>query len=238
MITCIAIDDEPLALRQIVAYIEKTPFLELAGKFESALHAMKWLNDNETDLMFVDINMPDLSGMEFVKSLRNPPKIIFTTAYSEYAIEGYKVDAIDYLLKPIGYSDFLIAAQKAQERIAPAKSQPENVESNDSFLFIKSDYKILRINLKDIKYVESQREYVQIFIENQKPVMTLLSMKKLINHLPDKDFMRVHRSFIVNLNKVSVVERSRIVFDGDVYIPVGDQYKDEFQKFLEGNFLI
>ena len=238
MIKCIAIDDEPLALRQIVAYIEKTPFLELSGKFESALHAMKWLNDNETDLMFVDINMPDLSGMEFVRSLINPPKIIFTTAYSEYAVEGYKVDAIDYLLKPIGYSDFLIAAQKAQERITPIADHPENVESNDSFLFIKSDYKILRINLKDIKYVESQREYVQIFIENQKPVMTLLSMKKLMNHLPDKDFMRVHRSFIVNLNKVSVVERSRIVFDGDVYIPVGDQYKEEFQKFLEGNFLV
>ena len=236
MIRCIAIDDEPLALRQVAGYIEKTPFLELAGNFESALHAMTWLNDNTADLMFVDINMPDLSGMEFVKSLQNPPKIIFTTAYSEYAVEGFRVDAIDYLLKPISYSDFLKAAQKAQERITVSAPSKENLESNDDFLFIKSDYKILRINLKDIIYIESQREYVQIFIENQKPVMTLLSMKKLITHLPDKDFMRVHRSFIVNLNKITVVERSRIVF-GDTYIPVSEQYKEEFQRFVEGNFL-
>lgn len=237
MIRCIAIDDEPLALRQIAGYIEKTPFLTLSGKFESALHALTWLNENETDLMFVDINMPDLSGMEFVKSLQNPPKIIFTTAYSEYAVEGFKVDAVDYLLKPIAYSDFLKAAQKAKERLSIPESPKENLESNEDFLFIKSDYKILRINLKDIIYVESQREYVQIFIENQKPLMTLLSMKKLIAHLPEKDFMRVHRSFIVNLNKISVVERSRIVF-GDVYIPVSEQYKDAFQKFVEGNFLV
>ena len=236
MIRCIAIDDEPLALRQVAGYIEKTPFLELAGNFESALHAMTWLNDNTADLMFVDINMPDLSGMEFVKSLQNPPKIIFTTAYSEYAVEGFRVDAIDYLLKPISYSDFLKAAQKAQKRITVSAPSKENLESNDDFLFIKSDYKILRINLKDIIYIESQREYVQIFIENQKPVMTLLSMKKLITHLPDKDFMRVHRSFIVNLNKITVVERSRIVF-GDTYIPVSEQYKEEFQRFVEGNFL-
>ena len=236
MIKCIAIDDEPLALRQIAGYIDKTPFLELKGKFESALHAMSWLNENTVDLMFVDISMPDLSGMEFVKSLQDPPKIIFTTAYSEYAVEGFRVDAVDYLLKPISYSDFLNSAQKALERLAKKTDTIENVESNASFLFIRSDYKILRINLMDIKYVESQREYVQIFIENQKPVMTLLSMKKLINHLPDKDFMRVHRSFIVNLNKITVVERSRIVF-GDVYIPVSEQYKETFQKFVEGNFL-
>ncbi len=221
MIRCIAIDDEPLALRQIAGYIEKTPYLELSGKFESALHAITWLNDNDTDLMFVDINMPDLSGMEFVKSLLNRPKIIFTTAYSEYALEGFRVDAVDYLLKPIPVPE----------------AANENLESDGDFLFIKSDYKILRINLKDIVYIESQREYVQIFIENHTPVMTLLSMKKLINHLPKKEFMRVHRSFIVNLNKITVVERSRIVF-GDVYIPVSEQYKPDFQKFLDNNFLI
>ncbi len=237
MIRCIAIDDEPLALRQIAGYIEKTPYLELSGKFESALHAITWLNDNDTDLMFVDINMPDLSGMEFVKSLLNRPKIIFTTAYSEYALEGFRVDAVDYLLKPISYSDFMVAAQKAKDRIPVPEAANENLESDGDFLFIKSDYKILRINLKDIVYIESQREYVQIFIENHTPVMTLLSMKKLINHLPKKEFMRVHRSFIVNLNKITVVERSRIVF-GDVYIPVSEQYKPDFQKFLDNNFLI
>lgn len=237
MIKCIAIDDEPLALKQIVSYVEKTPFLLLAESFESALEALSWLSENEIDLMFVDINMPDLSGMEFVKSLNQPPKVIFTTAYSEYALEGFQVDAVDYLLKPISYSDFLKAAQKAKDRFFSGKVPNEQLDSNEDFLFIKTEYKLQRINLKDIKYVESMREYVRIYLENQSPVMTLLSMKKLAEHLPQKDFMRVHRSFIVNLNKVSTIERNRIIFDKDVYIPVSEQYKDNFQRFLDDNFL-
>jgi len=238
MITCIAIDDEPLALKQMVSYIEKTPFLILLEKFESALAAISFVQDNEVDLMFVDINMPDLSGMDFVKSLNNPPKVIFTTAYSEYAIEGFKVDAVDYLLKPIGYSDFLKAAEKAKERIKPTVSENTEVESNDKFLFIKSEYKILRINLSDIKYIEGMREYLRIHIENQQAVMTLMSMKKLEEFLPPKDFMRVHRSYIVNLNKITSIERNRIIFDKKVYIPVSEQYKSKFQKYLDNNFLV
>jgi len=237
MIRCIAIDDEPLALTQIVSYIEKTPFLELIEKFESALLAVNWLNENETDLMFVDINMPDLSGMDFVKSLNHPPKVIFTTAYSEYALEGFQVDAADYLLKPISYAAFLKAAQKAKDRFFTRPTSVEKLESNEDFLFIKTEYKLQRINLKDIKYVESMREYVRIYLENQSPIMTLLSMKKLMEHLPQKNFMRVHRSFIVNLNKITTIERNRIIFDKDVYIPVSEQYKEHFQKFLETNFL-
>jgi len=237
MINCIAIDDEPLALKQIAGYIHKTPFLELAGQFESAVQAISFLQDNRVDLMFVDINMPDLSGMDFVKSLNSAPKVIFTTAYSEYAMEGFKVDAVDYLLKPIGYPDFLKAAQKAKDRFFRDNPQNDKIDSDEKFLFIKSEYKILRINLSDIKYIEGMREYVRIFIENQKPVMTLISMKKLVDHLPEKDFMRVHRSFIVNLNKISTVERNRIMFDEDVYIPVSDQYKDSFHEFLDQNFL-
>lgn len=237
MIRCIAIDDEPLALKQMMAYIEKTPFLHLEERFESAMEAMTWLGNNEVDLMFVDINMPDLSGIDFVKSLNNPPKIIFTTAYSEYALEGFKVDAVDYLLKPIGYADFLKAAQKAKERFFTHVSSQEQVESDEEFLFIKSEYKIQRINLKDIKYIESMREYVRIYIENQTPIMTLLSMKKVTDHLPKKDFMRVHRSYIVNLNKITTIERNRIIFDKDIYIPVSEQYKEGFQKFLDDNFL-
>ncbi len=238
MINCIAIDDEPLALTQIAGYIEKTPFLTLAEKFESALQAISFLQDNEVDLMFVDINMPDLSGMDFVKSLKNPPKVIFTTAYSEYAIEGFKVDAIDYLLKPIGYSDFFKAAEKAKDRIKPKVEENTLVESNDKFLFIKSEYKILRINLSDIKYIEGMREYVRIHIENQAAVMSLMSMKKMEEFLPDSNFMRIHRSFIVNLNKVNTIERNRIVFDKNVYIPVSEQYKAKFQKYLDENFLV
>ena len=188
--------------------------------------------------MFVDINMPNLSGIDFVKSLNNPPKVIFTTAYSEYAVEGFRVDAIDYLLKPIGYSDFLRAADKAKERIKPKVTPDTKIESNDKFLFIKSEYKVLRINLSDIKYIESKSEYLRIHIENQQPVMTLMSMKKMEQFLPDNSFMRVHRSFMVNLNKITTVERNRIVFDKDVYIPVSEQYKSKFQKYLNDNFLI
>jgi DNA-binding LytR/AlgR family response regulator len=237
MIRCIAIDDEPLALKQIAQYIEKTPFLSLEGQFESALTAMAFLQGKKIDLMFVDINMPDLSGMDFVKSLKDPPGLIFTTAYSEYALEGFKVDAIDYLLKPIAYTDFLRAAEKAAERITPASVENVHVESNEKFLFIKSDYKILRINLSNIKYIESMREYLRIHIENQPAVMTLMSLKKMDEFLPNDQFMRVHRSFIVNMDKISTIERNRIVFDKDVYIPVSEQYKADFQKFLDKNFL-
>lgn len=238
MIRCIAIDDEPLALKQMVEYIEKTPFLVFMEQFESALQAIPFLQDHEVDLMFVDINMPDLSGMDFVKSLNHTPKVIFTTAYSEYAVEGFRVDAVDYLLKPISYSDFLKAADKARERISITGKEGAQIERNENFLFIKSEYKILRINLSDIKYIEGMREYVRIHIENQRSVMALMSMKKMEEFLPDEGFMRVHRSYIVNLEKVNTVERNRIVFDNKVYIPVSEQYKSNFQDFLDKNFLI
>ena len=238
MIPCIAIDDEPLALKQIAGYIDKTPFLTLVAQFDSALQAISFLQENKVDLMFVDINMPDLSGMDFVKSLNNPPKVIFTTAYSEYALEGFRVNAIDYLLKPIGYSEFLKAAEKAIERIQPKDTENIRIESNEKFLFIKSEYKILRIVLSDIKYIEGMREYVRIHLANEKPVMALMSMKKMEEFLPDINFMRVHRSFIVNLDKVTTVERNRIIFDKNVYIPVSEQHKLKFQKYLDDNFLV
>ncbi len=238
MIRCIAIDDEPLALKQMAGYIEKTPFLELAESFESALQSIAWLQENQVELMFVDINMPDLSGMEFVKSLKNAPGVIFTTAYSEYALEGFRVDAIDYLLKPIGYGDFLKAAEKALERIGKKEEAASQVESDEKFLFVKSEYKILRITLKDIKYIEGMREYVRIHIENQRPVMALMSMKKMEAFLPRQSFMRVHRSYIVNLEKVNSIERMRILFEPDIRIPVSEQYKAAFQEYLDKNFLI
>ncbi len=236
MIRCIAIDDEPLALKQIVSYIDKTPFLSLVGQFESALQTISFIQENEVDLMFVDINMPDLSGMDFVKSLNNPPKVIFTTAYSEYAIEGYKVDAIDYLLKPIDYTSFLKSVEKAKDRIQPKLSENTEVHSDDTFLFIKSEYKILRINLTDIQYVEGMREYIRIHLVNQKPIMTLMSMKAMEKQLDENQFMRVHRSYIVSLSKITTIERNRIIFD-KVYIPVSEQYKEKFNAYIEKNFL-
>ncbi|MDE3742027.1 LytR/AlgR family response regulator transcription factor [Maribacter polysaccharolyticus] len=238
MIRCIAIDDEPLALKQIANYIEKTPFLSLENQFESAIQAISFLEENEVDLMFVDINMPDLNGLDFVKSLSNAPKVIFTTAYSEYAIEGFRVDAIDYLLKPIGYSEFLKAAVKAKERLQPKIEENTEVHGNDKFLFIKSEYKILRINLSDIRFIEGMREYLRIHLQSEKPIMTLMSMKKMEQFLSPDHFMRVHRSYIVNLDKISTVERNRIVFDKNIYIPISEQYKLKFQKYLDDNFLV
>ncbi len=237
MIRCIAIDDEPLALKQIADYIRKTPFLELAGLCESALQALELLEKTPVDLMFVDVNMPDLSGMDFVKTLEDPRFIVFVTAYSEYALEGFRVDAIDYLLKPISYSDFLRSANKVKTWFDALQNKPAEITSNKNFLFIKSEYKILRINFDDINYIEAMSEYIRIHLVNSKPVMTQLSMKSIEDQLPDDRFMRVHRSFIINLSKISVIERNRIIFDGTVYIPVSDQYKSKFQNYIDQNFL-
>jgi DNA-binding LytR/AlgR family response regulator len=237
MIRCLAIDDEPLALRQIAGYIKKTPFLQLAGQCESALQAIGVLENTPVDLLFVDINMPDLSGMDFVKTLENPPRIVFVTAYSEYALEGFKVDAIDYLLKPISYVDFLKSANKVKSWFEVHNPKSDTVRTNEDFLFIKSDYKLLRINFDDIKYIEGMSEYIRIHLTNSKPVMTLLSMKSVAEILPSDRFMRVHRSYIVNLTMISVIERNRIIFDGNVYIPVSEQYKNNFQDYIDKNFL-
>jgi DNA-binding LytR/AlgR family response regulator len=238
MIRCIAIDDEPLALKQIVGYIRKTPFLDLKAEFESAIKAVSFLQENEIDLMFVDINMPDLNGLDFVKSQSNPPKVIFTTAYSEYAVEGFKVNALDYLLKPIDYDIFLKSANRAHEWFDLQGKKNIKIESNDVFLFIKSEYKVLRINLSDIKYIEGMREYVRIYLVGQRPIMTIVSMKKIEEYLPKNKFMRVHRSYIVNLEKVTTIDRNRIVFDNNTYIPVSGQYNQKFQEYLSKNFLI
>jgi two-component system, LytTR family, response regulator len=236
MIDCIAIDDEPLALRQIESYIRKTPFLNLIGTFENAIEALDYLNKNKVDLMFIDIQMPDLSGMDLVKSLDRKPEIIFTTAYSEYAVEGFKVDALDYLLKPLDYATFLKSANKAQIHFERIKPGQEDLKASPEHLFIKSEYKIIRIELDKILYIEGMREYVRIHLENSKPVMTLLSMKKIEQKLPANKFMRVHRSYIVNLEKITTIERSRIIFNEE-YIPVSEQYKERFQEFIDKNFL-
>lgn len=236
-IKCIAIDDEPLALKQIGSYIEKTPFLELAARCQNAFEAMEILANNEIDLMFVDINMPDLSGIDFVKSLTRKPKIIFTTAYSEYAMDGFKVDAIDYILKPISYAVFLKAANKAKTWFELNHKQAETIQTTKDCIFVKSEYKLIRILLDDIKYIESSNEYIQIHLLNDEPITTLIRLKVIEEQLPKEKFMRVHRSFIVNLDRVKVIERNRIIFDHNVYIPVGDQYKESFQAYIDKIFL-
>jgi DNA-binding LytR/AlgR family response regulator len=237
-IKCIAVDDEPLAVKKIAGYIQKIPFLELVVECRSAFEAMNILSKGDIQLLFIDINMPDINGMEFVKSLTNKPHIVFTTAYSEYAVEGFQVDAVDYLLKPITFNNFLKAANKVKNLIElNAKNNQESIKTTANHLFVKSEYKLIRIELDDIKYIESQHEYIKIHLINSKPVMTKLSMKSIEEQLPSDRFMRVHRSYIVNLSKIQVVERNRIVFDGKVYIPVSDQYKEKFQEYIDGNFV-
>jgi two-component system, LytTR family, response regulator LytT len=237
MITTIAIDDEPLALQLVTGYIDKTPGLKLLGKFDNPIDASEFLTDTAVDLIFVDIEMPDLSGIEFTRLMEKGPKVIFTTAYEKYALEGYKLEIVDYLLKPFSYEEFLTAVNKVQKIIRLEQKIPAKVDVNNEFLFLKSDYKIKRINFNDILYIEGLKDYVKVYTQNaQKPVLSLTSLKLLEFKLPESKFMRVHRSFIVNLEKIDTIERSRIVF-GKEYIPVSDQYKERFQEFLDKNFL-
>jgi two-component system, LytTR family, response regulator len=237
MLTVIAIDDEPLALQLIVDYIQKTPDLMLAGQFENPLEAARYISKNHVDIVFTDIKMPGLTGIEFARSMVNGPVVIFTTAFEKYAVDGFKLDIADYLLKPFTYEEFLTSVHKAERMIRSITKPADEVLSNNEFLFLKSDYKIKRINFQDIIYIEGLKEYVKVYtIHSDKPVLSLSSLKILEMKLPADKFMRVHRSFIVNLEKVDTIDRSRIVF-GKKYIPIGYQYKNKFQEFLDKNFL-
>ena len=237
MIRCLAIDDEPLALEQITAYINKVPFLELAAKCQSALEARTFLESDTVDAIFCDINMPDLNGMDFVKSLAVPPLIVFTTAYSEYAVEGFKVNAVDYLLKPFGLQDLQRAANRIKERLTESVAAAKPATDSDDALFLKTDYRIVKVSIPNIRYVEAMSEYLKVWIEGEpKPIITLLSMKKMQEHLPNY-FMRIHRSYIINLNKIQEVNKNRVIMDSDTYLPIGDLYKDAFQAYLDTKFL-
>ncbi|MBQ5997303.1 MAG: response regulator transcription factor [Bacteroidales bacterium] len=239
MIRCLAIDDEPLALQQVVTYISKVPFLELAAKCQSALEARDFLEHDTVDAVFCDINMPDLNGLDFVKSLAVPPLVIFTTAYSEYAIEGFRVNAVDYLLKPFGLQEFQRAANRLRERLestAPRTCDAPATTSDDS-IFLKTDYRIVKVCIRDIRYIEGMSEYLKIWTEGMaKPIVTLLSMKKMEEWLPDY-FMRIHRSYIINLTKIQEVNKNRVIMDKDTYLPLGDIYKESFLTYLNTRFL-
>lgn len=246
MIRCLAIDDEPLALQQLAAYIKKVPFLELAAQCQSALEARQFMEKDTVDAIFCDINMPDLNGMDFVKSLQVPPLVVFTTAYAEYAVEGFKVNAVDYLLKPFGLQDFQRAANRLRERLTPTPSPSESGDQEapslkekadgESF-FVKTEYRIVKVTIADIRYIEGMSEYLKIYMEGEaKPIITLLSMKVMEGRLPDF-FMRIHRSYIVNLKKIQEVNKNRVIMDADTYLPIGDMYKEAFQQYLETKFL-
>ncbi len=244
MIKVLAIDDEPLALQQLAAYIKKIPFLSLCGECQSALEAKEILNNENIDAIFCDINMPDLNGMDFVKSLAAPPLVVFTTAYSEYAVEGFKVDAVDYLLKPFGLDEFRRAANRLQQRLRVGEASAEGmrlrvgeVSVEDDTIFVKTDYKVVKLAISDIRYIEGMSEYLKIHLESQpKPVVTLLSMKKMEEYLPPY-FMRIHRSYIINLKMIQEVNKNRVIMDSDTYLPIGDNYKDAFNDYLSTKFL-
>ena len=228
-LNCAIVDDEPLALGLLESYVDKTPFLELAGKYSSAVQAMKELPGKHVDLLFLDIQMPELNGLEFSRMVDSSTRIVFTTAFGQYAIDGYQVNALDYLLKPISYVDFLQAANKALQWFELLQQPKEEIQS----IFVKSDYKLVQIELNKILYIEGLKDYIKIYEEDSpKPILSLMSMKAMEDLLPSSRFMRVHRSYIVQKNKIRIIDRGRIVF-GKNYIPVSDSYKQSFQDFLD-----
>lgn len=235
ILKCAIVDDEPLAAGLLESYARKTPFLEVKGVYGSAVAAMADLRQEPVDLLFLDIQMPELSGMEFARLLPKQTQVVFTTAFSQYAIEGYKVEALDYLLKPISYEEFLRAADKALARSETAVAPVATAEGR--FLFVKSEYKLVKVNFDDILFIEGLKDYVKIYLDKgQKPVMSIMNMKNLESYLPQPEFIRTHRSYIVHTTKMTVIDRARIVF-GDHLIPISDSYKDSVQAYLEGHML-
>ena len=254
ILNCCIIDDEPLALDLLESYVLKTPFLKLTGKYLGALQAMHELQSNDVDLLFLDIQMPGLNGLDFSKMVPEKTRIIFTTAFNQYALDSYKVNALDYLLKPISYLDFLQAANKALRwfeivrrpssvaaepiaNVAPVTptAAPEKEEIDS--IFVKSDYKLIQIKLAHILYIEGLKDYIKIYTEDEpKPILSLMSMKSMEELLPSGRFMRVHRPYIIQIEKIKVIDRNRIVF-GKTYIPISDTYKKDFAAFLCGRSL-
>jgi len=226
------IDDEPLAVGLLAGYVEKTPFLNLTGTFNSAISAIREINENRPDIIFLDIQMPELSGIEFAHVISGDTRIIFTTAFNQYAIDGFKVNAIDYLLKPISYDDFLKSATKALSWFTAVRRN--NVPAMDRFIFVRSEYKLIQVRLDDILYIEGQKDYVRIFLESGRPIMSLMNMKKIEEYLPCPEFMRTHRSYIVHITKIKIIDRFRIVF-GDTYIPISESYKESVSRILDAH---
>jgi len=237
-IKCIAVDDEPLALDLVCKFIEQTSFLALVGRFENAIDALGFINQNEVDLIFLDIQMPDLSGMELARVLDGKngpkkPKIIFTTAYNQFAIEGYKVDAMDYLLKPFSYEDFLKASTKAFQYFEGQKntSAPTNSKTEE-YIFLKVEYQLVKVMLKDITHVEAYKDYVKVYLTGKpNPILSLTSLKSMEDLLPSDRFMRIHRSFIISLDHIDSISRN-MVHIGTTQITVSDNHKEAFMQFL------
>lgn len=233
MINCLALDDEPLALRQLTNYLEKVPFFTVVNSCLSVSEALKTLSENKIDVVFLDINMPDLNGLELVRSLVDPPMVVFTTAYSEYAIEGYKTNAVDYLLKPYGMDDIQRAANKVKQRYDLLQAAHETTVDANGTVFLKTGYKVVRVRIADITYVKGMSEYLRIYLSTDpKPIIVLLSMKKMEDWLRPHNFMRIHRSYIVNLNLMQELKKDAVVLSDGTEIPIGDTYRADIHDYV------
>lgn len=232
-LNCIIIDDEPLAAELLASYVKRTPFLSLTGTFNNAITGMQAIREKEVHLCFMDIQMPELNGLELAQLIPSRTKVIFTTAFSQYAVDGYKVNALDYLMKPISYDDFLASVYKAVKFFAEFPS----LGMSDRFFYVKSDYKLVKVDFDDILFVEGEKDYVKIYLESREtPILSLLNLKKVEECLPKGEFMRTHRSYIVHLTKASVIDRLHFVI-GEKRIPISETYKPEVIKYLDSHSL-
>ncbi len=243
ILRCALVDDEPLALSLLESYVRKTDSLELCDSYSSAIQAMKSLPEHPVDLLFLDIQMPELNGLEFSRMVSDNTRIIFTTAFEQYAIDGYRVNALDYLLKPISYNDFIEAVNKALQwfELRKKAETPDSVQTSlptdSNHIYVKSDYKIVQIELDKILYIEGLKDYIKIYTEdNPRPILSLTSMKTMEEKLPSNRFIRVHRSYIVQKQKIKIIDKGRIVF-GKEYIPVSDSYKQELQNYVNEHII-
>ena len=237
-INCLIVDDEPMALSLMESYVAKIPFLELKGKCSNAFEALEKINNEKIDVLFLDIQMPELNGIELSRTIGKDTRVIFTTAFDQYAIDGFKVEALDYLLKPYNFEEFYTAALKARDWFALVQnSHIGDAKEEPVYIFIRADYKHLKVMLDDILYIEGLKDYVKVWLVNEtKPILTHSSLKKLEEELPASKFMRVHRSYIIALNKIHAVERSQAIINNQ-YIPIADQFKQQFQEFVGRNSL-
>lgn len=236
MLNCTIIDDEPLAVEVIRDFIEKVPFLQLNSSYTNAMEALQHVSGKETDLLFLDIKMPDISGIDFVKSLQQKPAaVIFTTAYQEYALESYNINVLDYLLKPIPFNRFLNAVTRAHEYVSALKSPRKEDGLARKFIFIKTEYKIVKVELNDILYIEGLKDYSKIYLkDNPKPIFTLQNLKSFEAKFPPEQFTRIHRSYIVSVDKINVICKNRVVI-GQTDIPISIGFKNNIQEIIHKN---
>lgn len=231
-IQCLAVDDEPIALEKLRNYITKIPYFDLVAACEDAMEAIKVMNEQVIDALFIDINMPDLNGLDFVESLSKRPLIVFTTAYAQYAVDSFRVAPVDYLLKPFGFADFQRAANRVLQQFNLQMSSNSTPAVSNS-LYIKIEYKYVRIDQKDIRYIEGMSDYLRIFTTTEaKPLITHSTLRQIKEYLAP-NFLQVHRSFIVNMEQLKEIQRMRILMDKETWIPVGDLYKDDFVNYLQ-----